>query len=124
MLLIKQHGSNAEDVATGNMLHLMERDDVKGASVCSIERDRRFGNAESAKTSPLSRFLGSTAFLFIILLGLDTLAFGWVIYPPLGMLSALLNVSIVIGICVAAMVTPVCRRKPNKASNGADGHGQ
>lgn len=32
-LLLKQHGSNAEDVALAKMLCLMERDELKGASV-------------------------------------------------------------------------------------------
>ncbi len=30
---MKQHGSNAEDIAMEKMLHLMEQGDVKGASV-------------------------------------------------------------------------------------------
>jgi len=33
MLLIKQHGSNAEEVAMEKMLFFMEKDNAKGASV-------------------------------------------------------------------------------------------
>lgn len=33
MLLIKQHGSNAEEVAMEKMLFFMQRDDTKAASV-------------------------------------------------------------------------------------------
>jgi len=67
------------------------------------ECDQRSGNTGTAKASPLSRFFGSDAFLFIVMLVLGTLTFGWVFYSPLGSLWGILNGTIIIGIIIAGM---------------------
>ena len=68
------------------------------------ECNQRSANAEEANASPLSRFFGSDAYLFIVFLGLGTLTFGWVIYPPLGMVATILNAALASGLAVTAIV--------------------
>jgi hypothetical protein len=75
-----------------------------------FERYQQSANAEPAKASPLSRFLDSNAFLSIVVLGLALLTFGWVIYPPLGIVWGVLNGAILIGILIVGIVTATLQR--------------
>ena len=76
-----------------------------------IERDKRSGNAGAAKASSLSRFLGSDAFLIVVLVGLGALNFGWVIYPALGSAWGIINGTIIVGIIITGIVTVIFKRR-------------
>jgi len=78
------------------------------------ERDERSGNAGATKEPALSRFLDSDTFLFIVLLGLGALTFGWVIFPALGSAWGIINGTIIIAIIVTGIVTVVFRAKKGK----------
>jgi len=67
------------------------------------ERYKRPDNEGSTKASALSRVFNSNAFFIIILLALGVLNYGWVIWPPLGMVWALLNGTIIMGIVLAGL---------------------
>lgn len=78
------------------------------------ECHQRPEHGEAAKTSPLKmaiqRIVNTNTFLFVLLLGLGILQFGWIFWPPLGIVWNFINGGIISAIFVIGIGIAIIRK--------------